>query len=91
MIQNDGKEDPDERNAIDERYHELECSVKQEAEAAAATQKQKGAEAADAKTREEGCDEGKAAASEAHAEAAVAAQKLKEAEAARKKTQAASP
>ena len=93
-IQNDGKEDPDERNAIDERHHELECSVKQEAEAAAAAQKQKGTEAADAKTRGEGGNEGKAEAPEAHAEAAVAAvaaQKLKDAEAARKKTQAASP
>ena len=36
----------------------LNAVSKQEAEAAAATQKQKGAEAADAKTREEGCDEG---------------------------------
>ena len=88
MIQKDGKEDPDERNAIDERYHELECSVKQEAEAAAAAQKQKGTEAADAKTREEVGDEGKAEAPEAHADAAVAAVA---AEAARKKTQAASP
>ena len=42
MIQDDGKEDPDERNAIDERYHELECSVKQGPEAASATQKAEG-------------------------------------------------
>ena len=72
---------------IDERYHKLECSVKQEAEAAAAAQNLKGTGAADAKTQAEGCDEGEAAASEEQAEAAVAAQKLKEAEA-RKKRQA---
>ena len=46
-----GKEDPDERNVIDERYHELECSVKHEAEAVAAAQKQKEAEAARKKTK----------------------------------------
>ena len=31
MIQNDGKEDPDEKILIEERYHELECIVKQQA------------------------------------------------------------
>ena len=40
MIQDNGKEEHEERNPIDERYHELECSVKRETEAAAAEQKQ---------------------------------------------------
>ena len=87
-IQDDGKEDPDEKNVIDERYHELECSAKQEAEAAAAAQKLNRTGAADAKTQAEGCNEEEAAASEAQAEAAVAAQQLEEAEAAIEKMQA---
>ena len=57
-------------------------------ETAAAAQKQKGNEAAQAKTHAEGGAEGKAAVSDAHAEAAVAAQEQKEAETAKKKTQA---
>ena len=41
MIQDNGKEEHGESRPTDVRYHELECSVKQEAEAAAAAQKQK--------------------------------------------------
>ena len=63
-------------------------SRKNGTETAAAAQKQKGNEAAQAKAHAEGGVEGKAAASDAHAEAAVAAQEQKEAETAKKKTQA---
>ena len=63
-------------------------SRKNGTEAAAAAQKQKGNDAAQAKAHAEGDAEGKAAASDAHAEAAVAAQEQKEAETAKKKTQA---
>ena len=63
-------------------------SRKNGTETAAAAQKQKGNEAAQAKAHAEGGAEGKAAASDARAEAAVAVQEQKEAETAKKKTQA---
>ena len=58
----DGREESDEANVIDERYHELGCRIKHKAEAAVAAQKPSKIRARADMTQADGRSEGEAAA-----------------------------